>query len=124
MKPKVAELISIARRELRRASGVPLTVSEIEQDRRGKELKELQAFIYSKFSVSASYALNEEFTWHDGKAVVEFTVDEHKFRLRAVDNAFQFFAVTDPGEIQLLQLKGEDPQFSNRILVAIGDYVP
>lgn len=123
MTPKVAELISIARRELRRASGVPLTASEIDQDRREKELSELQIFVYSKFSALASYALNEKLTWHDGQAVVEFTVDERKFRLRPVDNEFQFFAVTDPGEIQLLHLKRDDSQFANRILVAIGDCV-
>jgi len=65
--------------------------------------------------------LKAKAVWTEKGAVGRFTADNHIFHLRRNSDSYTLFAVQETGERELVRLNQADPQFTNRILVAIGD---
>jgi type II secretory pathway component PulC len=49
------------------------------------------------------------------------TIDGYNFQLRKEGAAFVLFALKDGGDVELTRIDGADPNFANRVLVAMAD---
>jgi hypothetical protein len=121
MNDKLPEIIREARRALRRASGIPPTPDEQFEERRKAELETMERFVYDKFSIQAGFALGASVFWTEDGVAAKFFVHEKTFFLRKDKNEYRLTASETFGERELLRLSATDPQFCNRVLVAIGD---
>jgi hypothetical protein len=115
------DLIKGARRELRRASGVPLTAEEQAEMRRKTEIEEMEMFLFKSFGFRMMLALPSEVIWTDHGATAQMTVDNRRFRLFKDRDGLYSFCVQGGVQRELLKMPGSDPNFANRILVAIDD---
>ncbi len=124
MKDELVELIQDARRTLRLASGIPLNPKEQAEDRRLKETKEMEMFVYEAFRFKVIYALKATVIWTSKGAALEMRADEQVFYLRKDKDAYALFAIDDQGRLEreLLRIEGKDAIFASRVLVAIGDF--
>ena len=115
------QLIQEARRELRRASGLPWTPQEIEEERRRTEMEAMDMFTFRTFRMRLMDALVSKTVWTEEGAAAEFKAEGRIYRLRKRGSRYVLFAVNDAREIELISLDSSDEQFANRVLVAIGD---
>jgi hypothetical protein len=122
MKPELRALIEQARRELRRTSGLSLSPEEQAEERRLTEIDELEKFLYNTFRPRLMFPLKAKVVWSQGGAAGQLTVDGATFHLRKEDeNCYGLFVIEEQEERELIKTESSDPQFANRVLVAIGD---
>ncbi|HTF71820.1 MAG TPA: hypothetical protein VK638_55050, partial [Edaphobacter sp.] len=82
MRDDVRDLIQEARREVRRASGIPLTSVEQVEERRTVEIEEMNKFIFNAFHIRLMGPLKSKVIWTDKGAAAQLTVDDHSFHVR------------------------------------------
>jgi len=123
MSTKLQEIISDARRELRRASGLALTPEQELEERQKVEIWAMNKFLVDKFGIHQRLELNLKAAIASDQSVVGmFYAEDKEFRLTRNSNKECTFSLLDSaGDRELVQLAEDDPQFANRILVAIGD---
>ena len=88
-----------------------------------EKTRNLEKFRYDTLRIAIMIPLRAKVTSHEGKVIAEFVVDESKFHLHPEGQEFQLFVVREKQEKNLIRLERNDPQFTNRLLVAIGDEV-
>ena len=59
--------------------------------------------------------------WSEKGATGQMKVDDYTFNLHKDRESYRLFLIEEHGERELSQLDGSDPNFANRVLVAIGD---
>jgi hypothetical protein len=125
MKAALQELIRYARKELRKASGLPLTPEEHFEDSRKAALEDMQIFMLRNLGVNLSMLLAGRAEWTDKGPAVILNTGVHVFHLRKKEgNGSCFlFIVGGDGEREIARLEASDPIFSSRVLVAIDDAV-
>jgi hypothetical protein len=125
MKAELQELIRDARKELRKASGLPLTPEEHFEDSRKAALEDMQIFMLRNLGVNLSMLLAGRAEWTDKGPAVILNTGVHVFHLRKKEgNGSCFlFIVGGDGEREIARLEASDPIFSSRVLVAIDDAV-
>jgi hypothetical protein len=123
MKPELHDLIKKARRELREALGLPLTAEEQEDERRRHEQEQLRDFMLRTFRLDGAIQLSMDVVWHGGSAVIAMTADDTQFHLRKAEDKYVLFVLREEGEQPLVEVPSKDPNFANRIFVAIGDEI-
>jgi hypothetical protein len=121
MNDMLPEVIREARRALRRASGIALTPTEQSEEHQNSKLEAMQMFVFDKFRVRGMAALTALIVWTDDGVAAKFTANGKTFFLRECEKDYSLSASEKKGERELLRLSAGDPQFSNRIFVAIGD---
>jgi hypothetical protein len=82
MSPDLSHLIQEARRELRRASQLPLNLAEQAEERRAIEIDEREMFLYTTFRPRLMFPLKAKVVWGDRGAAGQLTVDNAIFHLR------------------------------------------
>jgi hypothetical protein len=123
MEPELYELIRKAKRELRQASGVPLTPQENEEERRRKERDELVRFMCKTFGVDGAVSLRMNVISHDGHAVIAMTAEDTQFHLRKAEHNFVLFVLREKEEHPLIEIPLKDPHLANRVIVAVGNEI-
>jgi hypothetical protein len=123
MNPDLHDLIEKAKRELRRASGLPLTLEEQEDERRRHEIQQLTDFMVRTFGVDGTVLLRMDVVWHDSRAVIAMTAEGVLFRLRKAEDKYVLFVLREEMEQPLVEVPSKDPTLANRIFVAIGDEI-
>jgi hypothetical protein len=123
MKPDLYDLIEKAKRELRQASGLPLTLEEQEDERRRHEREQLTGFMLRTFGVDGTLILCMDVIWHEGSAVIAMTAEGTQFHLRKAKDNFVLFVLREQGEQPVLEVPSKDPNLANLIFVAIGDEI-
>jgi len=121
MNEELQKLVGEARRELRRASGTPLTPEESDEERRTAEIEEFDRFAYRTFGYRRMLPLKFNVIWSEKGATGQMKVDDYTFNLHKDRESYRLFLIEEHGERELSQLDGSDPNFANRVLVAIGD---
>jgi len=121
MNAAVQKLIDEARREVRRASGLPLNSDELNEERRKTEMDELTKFVVKSLDYRLMFPLEVKFIWTDRGATAQMRVDDQLFHLCRLENRYGVFAIDGHGERQLVMLEPSDPLFASRVLVALGD---
>ena len=74
------DLIREARRELRRASGVPLTAEEQAEKQRTLEIARMQKFLHEALGVRIMFSLLPRVIWTEEGATARFTVESQRFQ--------------------------------------------
>jgi hypothetical protein len=115
------DLIKEARREFRRASGVFQTAEEQAEMRRKTEIEEMEMFLSKSLGFRMMFALPSKVIWTNHGATAQMTVDDQRFQLFKDHDGFYWFGVQGDGECELLKMPGSDPNFANRVLIAIDD---
>jgi hypothetical protein len=124
MNEEMQKLIQEAQRELRRASGLPLSPEEIEEERRTAEIEEFDRFAYSAFGYRLMLPLKFQVVWNETRAIGQMRVDSHTFNLRREGGSYHLSIIETAGERELLQIDGTDSHFANRVLATIGNTLP
>ena len=117
MTVELPDLIKEARRELRRASGIPFTSEEQAEERRRTEIEQMMKLLVESLGYRIMLPLRLEVIWTDKGATAQMTVDAHRFHLYKDRDCF---CLCD-GEREIVTIKDQDPHFASRVLVAIGD---
>jgi hypothetical protein len=124
MKRSLIDEIQTARRELRIATGEPLTPEQLEQERQRAEVKKIEDLAY-RLGMSFKLSLYPQAVWSRGAAAIEMKIDEGLFYLRPDGEQMRFVRAIGSDdnyeETLILTLEQKDPQFVNRLLVALGD---
>ena len=125
MDAKLKDLINDARKELRRASGVPLSSEEQAEVLRSAAIDKLARFIIPTFGVARLVALKIECLWTERGAVASLSSGDQKFSLRqgATNNEYMLLVIDADEERELLKIQSKDPLCASRVLVAIGDFL-
>jgi hypothetical protein len=124
MNAELQELIRDARKDLRKASGLPLTPEEENEDLRKAALDELENFILRQMGVRLTMLLNIRVAWIENGPAVTFDAEGQVFRMRK-DNCSYILRVLDGGgEREIARIEGSDPNFTSRVLVAMDDAFP
>jgi hypothetical protein len=123
MKAELQKLIREAEKELRRASGQPLTSEEQAEDIQSAAIAELQNFVLPPLGVKRGIALQVSVQWTDGGAVAKLTADNDTFLLRRdrSNNRYILSIRKKERESELARIDCSDPLFGSRVLVAIGE---
>src|SRR5215469_10063729 len=123
MDRKLQEIISDARRELRKASGLALTPEQQREEQQRAELWAMNKFLSNKFDIHQRLELNlKAAIGSDQSVVAMFQAEDKHFRLaRNGNKECTLFFLDSTGDRELIHLPESDPQFTNKILVAIGD---
>ena len=121
MNEELKRLIQEAKRELRQASGIPLTQEENDEERRTAEIGEFDRFAYRAFGYRRMLPLKFNVIWDGMRAIGQMRVDDRTFNLRREREDFRLFLVEPHRERELLQLESSDQNFASRVLVAVGD---
>jgi hypothetical protein len=121
MNEDLKKLIQEANRELRQASGIPLTQEENDEVYRTAEIGEFDRFAYRTFGYRRMLPLKFNVVWDEKSAIGQMSVDDRTFNLRREGEDFRLFLVELQRERELLQLESSDQNFASRVLVAIGD---
>lgn len=121
MNEELQKLVREAKRELRRASGTPLTPEESDEERRTVEIEEFDRFAYRTFGYRRMLPLKFNVIWDEKGVIGQMNADGKIFNLRRDGEDFRLFLVETCGERELSRLEGSDPNFANRVLVAIDD---
>jgi hypothetical protein len=124
MSPDLSNLIQEARRELRRASQLPLSQAEQAEEQRAIEIDELEMFLYTTFRPRLMFPLKAKVVWGDRGAAGQLTVDDAIFHLRKDGDKYGLFVIETQGERELIKIESCDPHFASRVLVAISDSLP
>jgi len=123
MGTKLQDIIGDARRELRKASGLALTPEQQLEERQKAELWAMNKFLANKFDILQRLELNVTAAITSDQSVAAmFLAEEKHFRLVRNSNKECALSLVDSaGGRELIRLPENDPQFANKILVAIGD---
>ncbi len=122
MKPELEELIRVARKELRKSSGLPLTAEEEAEEEHKAAIHGLEKFLRRRLGVAAVFRLCMEVTWTPGGAVASLDTGDNIFKLRrADDESYLLCIVEGEAQRQVVRIEASDSQFENRLLVAIAD---
>ena len=96
MEAELQERIRDARKELRKASGIPLTPEEEKADQRKAALDKLEGFILRQLGVSLTMLLNVKVVWTEKGPAVTLDAEGHAFQMRN-DNGSYILLVLDSG---------------------------
>ena len=121
MTEELQEMIRVARRKLQMASGIPQTPDEQAEERRLAEIAKMEMFTLLAFGPLRQTAVDMKTVYRGTNAVVEMTVDGNIFQLRKDGAAFVLLTWKDGGDVELTRIDSKDPNFANRVLVAIAD---
>jgi hypothetical protein len=114
---ELTEEIAKARRALRVATGEPITEEEQESLRREQAIKALNFFLYPAIgAIRISLLTPKTIWWKDGPAMT-CSGEGTTFHLRRVEDNYALSV----GERTLVLLAPKDPNFGDRLIVAIGD---
>ena len=126
MKSELQELIRNARKELRKASGLPLTSEEQNEDLRNTAVAELEKFTLSHLGVQVLIELRGQVIWTKKGPAAILKAENHIFHMRKeVDrDSYALFIIEGDVEREIARIESCDPCFASRVLVAIGEAVP
>jgi hypothetical protein len=120
MTPKLTNYVNVARHNL---YGLPMSEEAAKSEKEQRELDEFRIYLAGKIdlSIRCELFIPAEWSWSEMGCSVHFSVDEKSFELchrgqecRLLDNG--------NGDSKLLAiLPSEDSQFTDRLLVTIGD---
>jgi hypothetical protein len=120
MTPELRDLMDKARRELRQSSGQPLSPEDQAEERRLAETEEMQKFLMNTLGLRVMFPLRANAIWSQGSAAGQLSADGMTFYLRkGTENWYGLFVEDDIRA--LIKIEASDPQFGNRVLVAISD---
>ena len=121
------EMIRVARKELRKASGLPLTPEERDEDLHKAEVEELQKFVLPKLGVGPHMALLGTPAWTSKGAAIILKAEDHIFHLRKAGDrgsSINLFLIEGDGEREIARIEAADRLFASRVLAVIGDVIP
>jgi hypothetical protein len=135
--PKIDEVLRTARRDLYKAGGLPLNPVMTEEDRRRTAIEDLDKFVFDRFRLRQLLPFGQTTIWHNSTARSVFNTPEAVFHLEKIENSvsslprntraflpsnckYRLIHISEPEKI-LVELDGNDPEFANRLLVAIAD---
>lgn len=121
MNDRLKEYVREARRELRRASGVPMTADEQAEERRLAEVEEMEMFLARTFSLNLRVDLIMRAVPVGTSVLGEITLDDHTFHLRRDGDSYRLYATGETDHAELVCIESSDPNFAYRVLVAIDD---
>ena len=133
MKQDLQKMILDAKRELRQANGLTLSAEEEAAMLQDTEMDEMKTFVHTTVGLKAMFALNLRYQWVGGQAAAQMTVDDSIFQLRKSKGSeekkgkkasYSLFALEAETERELAKLEGEDPHFTNRLLLSIDRALP
>ena len=126
MKSELQELIRNARKELRKASGLPLTSEEQNENLRNTAVAELEKFTLSHLGVQVLIELRGKVIWTKKGPAAILKAENHIFHLRKEGDgdSYALFIIEGEVEREIARIEARDPCFASRILVAIGEAVP
>ena len=126
MKSELQELIRNARKELRKASGLPLTSEEQNEDLRNTAVAELEKFTLSHLGVQVLIELRGQVIWTKKGPAAILKAENHIFHLRKEGDgdSYALFIIEGDVEREIARIESCDPCFASRVLVAIGEAVP
>jgi len=126
MKPELQELIRDARKELSKASGLPLTSEEQNEDLRNTAVAELDKFLLSHLGVRVLFELEGKAIWTKKALAAILKAENHTFHLRKEGDgdSYALFIIEGEVEREIALTEASDPCFASRILVAIGETIP
>jgi hypothetical protein len=113
----LTEEIAQARRNLRVAAGESIAEEEQESLRREQAIKAQEGFLLRTIGLTRILLLMTHTVWLNDRPVTTWTVEGITFHLRRVGDSY----VLSVGERNLLLLTPKDPNFGDRVFVAIGD---
>jgi hypothetical protein len=121
MKQRIYKLIEEAKRELRVASGIPLTQEELAADIADKAKTAFEDATARDLGLEIRLELYPEICWDGKAALAKFTVDETPFELRLIDG--RYFLTRVDREDRVPPLDPKDPLFRSRFLTSLGDLI-
>jgi hypothetical protein len=125
MNEELHELIRDARKDLRKASGIPLSLEEQAEELRKAALAELEKFMLRRLGFGVVMSLHAHVIWTEKGPAVTLDAEGHIFHVRkATDNESYLFFIEGKGEREIARIDASDANFASRVLVAIGDAVP
>jgi hypothetical protein len=120
MKEDLERLIRDAQRQMRLASGVPLSPGELEAERRDREVKALETSLLRDLEYGIMLNLFPKVQWAGNQAIATFMIDEVLFKLwKDQQGRYKLTAGDDAQE--LLDTPANDPLLRPRFLAALGD---
>jgi hypothetical protein len=120
VKPELEDLVRVARRELRKTSGVPLTEEERAEEVKAAEMEAMMPAML-RLGIQAANQLRGDLVWRNGSASAEFNVDGRIFYMSKAGDAFTLSRVEGDSERELVRIDAKDTQFANRLLDTVGD---
>jgi hypothetical protein len=124
MEQDLQELIRDARKKVLKASGIPLTEEDENEERRKAALEKLQGFMLRQLGINAAMLLNVKAVWTEKGPTVNLDTEGHVFRVRQDDgNGYILLVLDSGGEREIARIEASDPIFASRVLVAIDDAV-
>lgn len=125
MEQDLQELIRDARKQLRKASGVPLTEEEETEDLRKAALDKLEGFVLRSLGFNLAMLLSVKGVWTEKGPAVTLDAKGRDFHLRkGADNGTYLLLIVDSDkEREIARIDASDPIFSSRVLVAIDNAV-
>lgn len=124
MSQNIRELIREARSEMRRASGLPLTAEEQSEESRRTLMNEMNKFIVESLGFRLMFPLKSDVIWTNKGAAAQLTVEGRIFHIRKDGDQYGLFSIEEHQEQEIVKMEGSDPQFANRVLIAIGETLP
>jgi hypothetical protein len=127
MKPELKELIRDARKELRKAAGLPLSQEEQNEDLQKAAVTELRKFILSRLGVRLPDLLNGKVVWtENGPALILDAEDGHVFHMRKDGDSGGYLLFIIEGNVkrEIARIESSDANFASHVLVAIDDAIP
>jgi len=123
---ELQEMIRDARKELPKASGLPLSPEERNQDLHKAEVDELQKQVLPKLGFRAHMELLGTPAWTSRGAAIILKAEDHMFHLRHASEkgSYSIFLIEGEGEREIARIDGVDRHFASRVLAAIGDVIP
>jgi hypothetical protein len=120
MKEDLERLIREAQREVRLASGVPLSPEEAEAERRDREVNALQTAMLRELELGIMLNLFPKMQWDGNEAYATFTIDGTGFEVRRDQQGNYKVRSSDDGQ-ELADIPAKDPLLRSRFLAALGD---
>jgi hypothetical protein len=122
MNPELEELIRVARKELRKSSGLPLTAEEEAEEEHKAAIDGLEKFLRRRLGVAAVFRLCMEVTWTPGVQSPAWTRETTSSSYAGLMTRAIFCCIVEgEAERQVVRIEASDSQFENRLLVAIAD---
>ena len=121
MNQELQDMIREARRNLRRASGISLSSEEQAEEQRTLEIARMEKFIHEALGIRIMFSLTPKVVWTENGATAQFSVGDHNFQLYKDGKSYRLSDTEGDRPCELLNISGSDPNFSNRVLVAVGD---
>jgi hypothetical protein len=120
MKEDLERLIREAQREVRLASGVPLSPEELESERREREVKALETALRRDLEYEIMLNLFPKVQWDGKEPYATFAIDGVAFEIRKDQQGNYKLTVGDDGQ-ELADIRAKDPLLRARFLAALGD---